>query len=353
MPPRAKSTTDGGGAAVAPAPKQPVRRQPRVIGPGYVEELKAYSRLLFDGGLTGSKEHKRPETVAAVIEVGRDIGLNPTQAVASVAIVNGRPTIYGDAGLALIRSSGLLEGDIDESFEGEPGTMEFTAVCSMKRVGAPKPRVTRFSVADAVKANLWGKSGPWTQYPERMLMWRARSWTCRDEFGDVLAGLIFVEEARDIPRQVETETVATGTVEDRMLLARAKGQSLNELASVITASTTPPQAAPVTPPLASPPVPVQAAESTEVATPPTTRTPITEPQLAELARLRLILLTGKGLDPENEEHDEQIKTAWLEVLADFGEITSARQLSAGQAAELIETLGEKVEPFSYPPKRGG
>jgi hypothetical protein len=73
-----------------------------------------------------------------------------------------------------------------------------TAVCRVQRSGY-EPAETAFSVADAKRANLWGKSGPWTQYPARMLKHRARSFALRDQFGDALRGLRTVEEVQDDP----------------------------------------------------------------------------------------------------------------------------------------------------------
>ena len=59
-----------------------------------------------------------------------------------------------------------------------------------------------FSVADAKKAGLWGKQGPWTNYPDRMLLFRARGFILRDVFGDVLKGFKTTEELADIPRDI-------------------------------------------------------------------------------------------------------------------------------------------------------
>jgi hypothetical protein len=56
-------------------------------------------------------------------------------------------------------------------------------------------------VADAKAAKLWGKSGPWTDYPRRMLKFRARGFVLRDVFGDVLKGLRTAEEVRDYPEE--------------------------------------------------------------------------------------------------------------------------------------------------------
>jgi hypothetical protein len=56
-----------------------------------------------------------------------------------------------------------------------------------------------FSVDDAKRAKLWGKQGPWSQYPKRMLAMRARGFAIRDAFPDAMKGMITAEEAQDYP----------------------------------------------------------------------------------------------------------------------------------------------------------
>jgi hypothetical protein len=56
-----------------------------------------------------------------------------------------------------------------------------------------------FSIADAKKAGLWGKSGPWTQYPDDMLEWRAVARASKRYFSDILLGLGIAEELQDYP----------------------------------------------------------------------------------------------------------------------------------------------------------
>jgi hypothetical protein len=57
-------------------------------------------------------------------------------------------------------------------------------------------------MADAKRARLAGKTGPWSQYPERMLALRARGFALRNAFADALRGLITAEEAQDYPQTV-------------------------------------------------------------------------------------------------------------------------------------------------------
>ena len=136
----------------------------------------------------------KAESCLLAIQHGSEVGLSPMQSLQSIAVINGRPTIWGDAALALVQSSPACEF-VREYLEGEGDTL--TAVCEAKRKGYPAPSVSRFSVADAKKAGLWGKSGPWQQYPSRMLALRARGFALRNAFADALRGLITAEEAQD------------------------------------------------------------------------------------------------------------------------------------------------------------
>ena len=126
---------------------------------------------------------------------GDSLGMAPLQAMQSVAVVNGVPALYGDGMLELVQASPVFES-IEESIE------DGAAVCTVKRRGM-KPVQRVFTIDDAKRAGLWGKAGPWQQYPQRMLQMRARSWSLRDAFADVLRGIQSVEEVRDIPEVID------------------------------------------------------------------------------------------------------------------------------------------------------
>jgi hypothetical protein len=136
----------------------------------------------------------KAESCLLAIQHGSEVGLSPMQSLQSIAVINGRPTIWGDAALALVQSSPVCEY-VKEYVEGQGDNL--TAVCEAKRRGYPAPTVSRFSMADAKRAGLAGKSGPWSQYPERMLALRARGFALRNAFADALRGLITAEEAQD------------------------------------------------------------------------------------------------------------------------------------------------------------
>lgn len=135
-----------------------------------------------------------PEAVFIAISMGLELGLQPMQALQSIAVINGRPVLWGDACLALVKASPECE-DVIESIDGK-GDDGTTATCTVKRKG--KADVTRkFTKKMAETAKLWAKPGPWSQYPMRMLQMRARSWALRDSFPDVLKGIGVREEVQD------------------------------------------------------------------------------------------------------------------------------------------------------------
>lgn len=138
----------------------------------------------------------KPESCLLAIQHGSEVGLSPMQSLQSIAVINGRPTIWGDAALALVQASPVCEY-VREYTEGDGDNL--TAVCEAKRKGYPAPTISRFSMADAKRAGLAGKSGPWSAYPARMLALRARGFALRNTFADALRGLITAEEAQDYP----------------------------------------------------------------------------------------------------------------------------------------------------------
>lgn len=167
------------------------------LEPRTLDEAMRFSDLLAQSDLVPPHFRGKPGNVLTAIQWGREVGLSPMQALQNIAVINGRPSIWGDAALALVRGSPVCV-DVIETIEGDGE--KAVATCEARRRDA-EPVIRRFSVADAKKAGLWSKQGPWQQYPGRMLQQRARGFALRDAFPDVLRGVITVEEARDIPRE--------------------------------------------------------------------------------------------------------------------------------------------------------
>lgn len=161
-------------------------------------EYREFAQIVVKSGWA-PRSLDTPEKVILCVQMGAEVGLSPTQALQSIAIVNGTATIYGDTALGLVRRSGLLEWikeDIEGSFSTNLEKVEgaVRAVCTVKRAGDPEPVQRSFCVAEAKLAGLWGKAGPWRTHPQRMLKYKARAFALRDVFPDVLKGLHVNEE---------------------------------------------------------------------------------------------------------------------------------------------------------------
>lgn len=170
------------------------------FAPANLTEAISFSEMLAKSQMVPKAYQNKPEDVLVAVQWGYELGLAPLQALQNIACINGKPSVYGDAAMALVQNSVICE-NIEEYFEGE-GTANPTAVCVAHRKNRT-PITARFSVEDARRAGLWGKQGPWTAYPKRMLQMRARGFALRDAFPDVLKGLITVEEAADYPDEAK------------------------------------------------------------------------------------------------------------------------------------------------------
>jgi len=177
----------------------------RGFAPATLTEAITFSEMLSNSNMVPKAYQGKPQDILVCVQWGMEMGLAPMQALQNIAVINGKPSVYGDAMMALVQASSVCE-DIEERMEGE-GTPNPQAVCVAYRKGR-KPVIATFSVEDAKRAGLWGKQGPWTAYPKRMLQMRARGFALRDAFPDVLKGLISAEEAQDYPDEAKPRPAA-------------------------------------------------------------------------------------------------------------------------------------------------
>lgn len=164
----------------------------KTFSPQSLAEAMTFAKLLAESELVPKDYRGKPGNCLVAMQMGAEVGLAPMQAMQNIAVINGRPALWGDAILAVCQNSPAYEWH-QELFD--EGTM--TATCIMKRRGNPEPTVVHFSQKDAEKAKLWGKEGPWNSYPKRMLKLRARAFCARDTFADALRGMQVAEEVAD------------------------------------------------------------------------------------------------------------------------------------------------------------
>lgn len=242
-------------------------------------EMWALATAIARSGLA-PKGVDTPEAILIALQMGYELGIPPMAALQNIAIINGRPSLWGDAVLAVVRSTGELEEFVEwyeqgtEQLPRNPVTYtdDTVAVCRVKRRGS-EPVEVGFSVADAKRADLWTKSGPWKQYPFRMLRQRARSYALRDAFGDALRGMLSAEEAQDIPTVDAvsfSQSKADSSQATRSESLKTKMQSHVQ------------RPANQTPEAAAKDEASEAAEETTEADPPARAEPYTESQLREM-----------------------------------------------------------------------
>jgi hypothetical protein len=165
------------------------------LTPTNFAEAMQFAEALAKSTMVPREFQRNPANILLAVQWGAELGMPPLQALQSIAVINGKPAVYGDAMLALVRGSPLCE-DVIERVEGQGD--------------------------NAKRAGLWGKAGPWTQYPTRMLQMRARGFALRDAFPDVLRGVISAEEAADAPRVAKDVTPPQDVATDLDAFAEGK-----------------------------------------------------------------------------------------------------------------------------------
>lgn len=189
------------------------------LSPRNLTEARELAEMITRSDFVPTEYRGKPDNAIVAIQLGSEVGLGPIQSLQTIAVINGRPQIYGDGLIALVQASPLCEL-LEEGFDDKSQT----AWCKVRRRGR-KERVGYFSMEDAKRAQLLGKKGPWTMYPRRMCQMRARSWTLRDEFADVLKGLSRLSIADESGvRDVTPERPVSASENDAPSFDKATGE---------------------------------------------------------------------------------------------------------------------------------
>jgi hypothetical protein len=196
------------------APAAPVKTPVRFgMMPTSVDEGWRLATMVAKSEFAPKSLRDKPYDCMFVMQFGAEVGLTPMQSLSSVFTSGGgRCSLYGDAMLGIVVRSPLYV-DHDEFYEvsingvltrraGLTGddlkADSTTAVCVFLRKGKRTPVERRFTIGQARKAGLLGKAGPWSEFPDRMLQMRARSFAARDCFPDLLRGIRSAEEVIDL-----------------------------------------------------------------------------------------------------------------------------------------------------------
>lgn len=206
----------------------PVKNMPALAGGGNVmaivpqtfEETFRVAKAVYLGGLAPAALIGKLEGDAAISAVtvaimsGAELGLKPMVALRSFTVINGKPALYGDGLINVVRQSGKV-AYLRTGCDTRDGQM--VGWCEAKRNDTDEEKRVEFSQEDAIRAGLWQteaivtkwnkwdkkneqkpNDSPWWRFPQRMLAWRAAGYCLRELFGDVLGGIRDEYEAREI-----------------------------------------------------------------------------------------------------------------------------------------------------------
>lgn len=187
-----------------------------------LEGVERLANVYIAGGYAQAliRDASTPKQAAARVMIalsfGRQLGLSDIQALNCIAVVNGKPSLFGDGPIAIVLARGHLES-IEEVFEGEGASR--MAICRVKRRGLDVHE-RRFGAKDKERAGI--NNPTYGKYPDRMYQLRARAFALRDRFADDLMGIAIKEELDD---QAEAaQSAATATLSERIDKAAERAQ---------------------------------------------------------------------------------------------------------------------------------
>lgn len=167
--------TDQPATDLAPAPAPlPVPHQ--------LQAEMQYAKALAASNLLPKAYQQQPANVLLALDLGRSIGISAAQALATIQVIDGKPTMGASLQAALVRRAGhklrvtILDDPLTATAElvrADDPDFTFEAVWTMER---------------AQHAGLAGK-GAWKTYPQAMLAARAQTEVIRLGAPDVLIGI--------------------------------------------------------------------------------------------------------------------------------------------------------------------
>lgn len=181
------------------------------LTPQNLDQAMQLAEIMANSEMVPKVYQGKAGNVLIAVQMGADLGFSPTQALQSIAVINGNPAVWGDGMRALVMSAPDLE-DMREWYDDKTKT----AYCEIKRKlkgGKVATFQGSFSMEQAVNARLTDRQ-PWKQYPQRMQQWRAFGFAARDAFADRLKGIRLAEEVQDYP---EEKHIGSDTIESRQV----------------------------------------------------------------------------------------------------------------------------------------
>lgn len=198
-----------------------IRQNNFTIVPTNLNEAIVFADMIAKSSFCPAAMKGKGGDILIAMQMGAEVGLSPMQALQNIAVINGRPTLWGDAALAVVMAHPQYVSH-REWTEGSLKDKTMVAYCAVTRKNSEE-YIKSFSIEEAENAGLWGKAGPWKQYPQRMLQMRARAFAIRDKFADALRGISMREEVQDY-EVIKAKKNVVNIKEDRVAIT-VEGES--------------------------------------------------------------------------------------------------------------------------------
>ena len=88
------------------------------LAPASFSELVQFAQMAAKSQLVPKEYRNQPEDIMLAVQLGSEVGLRPMQALQNIAVINGRPAVWGDALPGLCKASPVYD-DIIETWENE------------------------------------------------------------------------------------------------------------------------------------------------------------------------------------------------------------------------------------------
>lgn len=180
-----------------------------------LKDQLGYAQNLIREGMVSST-FKTPQQLVIGIQLAKSLSIDPAVALGMMYVIKGKPSLFGDGPLSLIKRSPLYGGarefyvdkDINEiCFKNKNLNAEvYAAVIQIKRTGFDEIQEDFFTVDDMNKAgvhlNKYGEKDTWKKYLRIMLRYRARSLAIKSLFPDLLNGINISEHMDNFTPEV-------------------------------------------------------------------------------------------------------------------------------------------------------
>lgn len=202
----------------------------------YLSDFSRLAEAIADTEMVPDTLRGRPAAVLSVMLAGYELGVGPMQALQSVNIIKGKPSVSPELMRALVARAGH-QVLVDAS------DVSATVQCHRREWDPDTWSAFTWTIEDAKRAGLVRADGPWVKFPRAMLTARATSEACRAVFPDVIAGLSYTpEEVSEFDLVVVPPTPPARAIAPGVVDARTEDHGGTTGQSVVDTAPSPPPA---------------------------------------------------------------------------------------------------------------